>query len=292
MSGDAALTRRGDGAAGIPAAIAAARRSGLLRRLAARLLCRGGERRLRLFGADLVVDPRWELGYILAARHQRHSTALSNDVPVLLSLALLLQPGDTFLDIGANAGLYSAVLGRMRHVRAGAAFHAFEVNPDTARRLRASIAGTGIAVHCHGLSDRNGEIPFRAGVTSGLFRASDAAPGAQARMLPVRRLDDCGIDGRSLVMKIDVEGHEYHVLNGASATFASGRVKAVCIDGYDDPRVAEFLRAQGFRFHDARTLQPLPAPDPAVPLLAVRPPHGNGDDGEPGLPIGSREHHG
>ncbi len=271
MSGNTVLPRRRTG--GLEAAVAAARRSSLLRSLVARLLFGGGERRLDLFGAELVLDPRWELGYILAARQLRHSTALSNDVPMLLSLALLLRPGDTFLDIGANAGLYSAVLARARQLWPEAAFHAFEVNPETARRLRATLAGSGVVVHDHGLSDRNGEIAFHAGVTSGLFRAA-AAPNASARLLPVRRLDGCAIAGASLVLKVDVEGHEYPVLAGAAGLFAAGRIRAVCIDGYEDPRVAEVLRVHGFAWHDARTLRPLGAPDPTVPLLALRDDHG------------------
>ena len=230
--------------------IDAIRRSVLLRRIAARLMRGDGEHVLQLFGAELVVDPRWELGYVLAAWQQRRSTTLNNDSPVLISLALLLQPGDTFLDIGANAGLYSVVLGRMRQVWPQVAFHAFEVNPQTARRLRATLAGSGVEVHGHGLSDRNGNIAFRTAVTSGLFRAADAAPGAATTLLPVRRLDDCGIAGDTLVMKIDVEGHEYQVLDGASALFAARRVKAVFIDGYEDARVMGFLRAHGFGWHD------------------------------------------
>jgi FkbM family methyltransferase len=252
-------------------ALAVARRSTLLRHATAWLLQQDRDRKLELFGAPLVANPRWELGYIYAERQQRYSNTLKNDLPILISLALILEPTDTFLDIGANVGLYSSVLGRIKCLFPQLAFHAFEVNPNTAQRLRASVAGIGVEVHSHGLSDCNDEIPFSAGITSGLFCASDAAQDGNAAMLPVRRLDDCSIEGQSLVMKIDVEGHEYEVLSGASATFEACRVKAVCIDGYSDRRVEDFLRTHGFCLHDARTLQPLSAPDAGAPLLALRP---------------------
>ena len=60
-------------------------------------------------------------------------------------------------------------------------------------------------------------------------------------------------------MKIDVEGHEYEVLRGAEEIFAAKRVKAVYVDGYDDPRLLEFLRSRNFRFFNGRTMQPISA---------------------------------
>src|SRR5215467_9142991 len=84
--------------------------------------------RLDLFGSRVVVDPTLELGYALAWRQQAFSTVLRHDAPLLISLATLLGPADTFLDIGANVGLYSSVLSRMKSVYPQMAFHAFEVN--------------------------------------------------------------------------------------------------------------------------------------------------------------------
>jgi FkbM family methyltransferase len=228
------------------------------RRMVSMSLGIGPNTKLELFGSPVTVDPRWELGYALAAKQQRFSTAIRNDVPILISLAGLLTAQDTFLDIGANVGLYSSVLSRMAIVYPSMSFHAFEANPETTARLLRSLEGCGVMVHRHGLSDRNGEISFSRARTSGLFRAS-ADPHGQTIACPVRRLDDCAIAGSSLVLKIDVEGHEYQVLKGAEATFSSGRVRAVYVDGYDDPRVAEFLRTRGFRFFNGRTMQPVDA---------------------------------
>jgi FkbM family methyltransferase len=244
------------------------RAGGGLRRVAARLVWGSGARPIELFGTPLVVDPRRELGYLLAAQQQRLGNTLRNDLPVLLSLAGIIGPGDTFVDAGANVGLYSATLARLRHVLPGLALHAFEVNPETARRLRASVAGLGVVVHEHGLSDRAGVIRFAPGATSGLFGAADGA-AADAVELPVRRFDDCAVPGDSVVMKVDVEGHEHEVLQGAAAAFAAGRVKAVYVDGYRDPRIPALLAAHGLGLFDGRTLRPVAGPAPQT-LLALR----------------------
>jgi hypothetical protein len=71
-----------------------------------------------------------------------------------------------------------------------------------------------------------------------------------------RRLDDIPIVGNSLVMKIDVEGQEWEVLEGSLCYFETGRVKAVYLDGYMDSRVRGFLDHYEFLCLNGRTLAP------------------------------------
>src|SRR5262249_54171691 len=56
------------------------------------------------------------------------------------------------------------------------------------------------------------------------------------------------------LMKIDVEGWELHVLNGARQLLGSARLKAIVIEAASDPtgtlidaRVADLLRDHGYR---------------------------------------------
>jgi hypothetical protein len=69
-------------------------------------------------------------------------------------------------------------------------------------------------------------------------------------------------------MKIDVEGQEWEVLQGAASYFASNRVKALYLDDYKDARVRNFLAEYGFHYFNGRTLEP--AKEETRHLLAVR----------------------
>lgn len=108
------------------------------------------------------------------------------------------------------------------------------------------------------ISDRSGTLDFVEGAVSHVFTSFDkvSAYSIKERTVPVssRRLDECEIEGNSLVIKIDVEGQEMEVLLGATGLLKSGRVKAVYVDGYEDRGVAEILKQHGFKLFDGRTL--------------------------------------
>ena len=98
--------------------------------------------------------------------------------------------------------------------------------------------------------------------------ASDySIPGDKATV-PCKRLDGLGIIGDSLILKIDVEGQERNVLDGALGFFRANRVKAVYVDGYKDKEVESLLSGHGFTLLDGRTLQPIQKD--VFSLLAIR----------------------
>jgi hypothetical protein len=70
-------------------------------------------------------------------------------------------------------------------------------------------------------------------------------------------------------MKIDAEGQELEVLQGALSYFQSNRVKALYLDDYKDDRVRSFLDEYGFYYFNGRTFEP--ATQETRHLLAVRP---------------------
>jgi FkbM family methyltransferase len=213
---------------------------------------------IELLGARLCVNPQREAGYVAAQKMARLSIPLGGDAGILATLALVIEPEDTFVDVGANVGLYSAVLSRACEIFPRMKFYAFEPHPGTAQRLRATLADRGVEIHACALSDRSGELDFREGGGSWTFGAAD--PGNQFQIrgravrVPARRLDDVAIEGDSIVMKIDVENHEAEVLRGAERLLASGRVKAVYIDGYADADIPDFLRGLDFALFDGRNL--------------------------------------
>ena len=207
---------------------------------------------IQLFGARLHIDSREEIGLSRAAKMADDNVIFRDEVASLLNLALLLQPGDTFVDVGANVGLYTAVLSRLRNAFPETKYIAIEPHPETAARLRQSV-GKNATIFEMGISDRAGELPFSPGVTSGVFRIVNSTV-ANATKIRCERLDALPLNGTDLVVKIDVEDHEWAVLQGTSGLFQNERIKVVFLDGYSDKRVPDFLREHGFTLFDGRSL--------------------------------------
>lgn len=138
---------------------------------------------------------------------------------VELSVLHKVVPADTVtVDVGANCGLYTRELAQMSKC-----VHAFEPSSNMADVLRQTSADN-VRVHEVALSDHEGQaalfIPAgEAGLVHGLASiepqpASLARPGI-ATSVPIARLDEV-IQGNVAFVKIDVEGHELSVLNGAT----------------------------------------------------------------------------
>src|SRR5258708_12385779 len=86
---------------------------------------------VELFGSRLQINKRKEAGYWRAHRVARSSPVLWNESGALVSLALILAPGDTFVDVGANVGLFSSSLAPYRHLPPPVRFYPFQPNPTT-----------------------------------------------------------------------------------------------------------------------------------------------------------------
>jgi FkbM family methyltransferase len=228
------------------------------RRFLLRLFFPNRDVEVELLGARLCVNAQEEVGYIAAQQMARVSIPLGGDAGILATLALVIEPEDTFIDIGANVGFYSAVLARAGEIFPRIKLYAFEPHPDTVKRLRTTLERRAVEIHACALSDHAGELEFCEGGGSWTFGAVDPASPFQIRgrafRVRAQRLDDVRIEGDSIVMKIDVENHEAEVLRGAARLLASGRVKAVYIDGYTDTAIPETLRELDFALFDGRTL--------------------------------------
>lgn len=123
------------------------------------------------------------------------------------------------VDVGANCGLYTRELARLSK-----RVHAFEPSRQMAEVLRHTSAAN-VEVHEIALSDREGEADLlipqgEQGAVHGLAslepRVALSAKSCVALHVPMTRLDAVVLEDVSFV-KIDVEGHELNVLNGAVA---------------------------------------------------------------------------
>ena len=133
----------------------------------------------------------------------------------LAVLPSLLKPGDTFVDCGANLGLWSLAAAPL--VGESGKVVAFEPNPATFRRLRdhARPAPT-IEVHHVAVADRPGVLRFDPGQSHNVSRVTEDG----SLEVPATTLDDALTDPPTGI-KIDVEGHELAVLRGASQVLAA-----------------------------------------------------------------------
>jgi FkbM family methyltransferase len=194
--------------------------------------------------------------------------------PELRLMRHLVAPGTTAIDIGSSIGLYSTELAR----HAGKVV-AFEANPQVAAFARA-VVPRNVEVINIALSSRLGvtsvRIPVHAGGHPidelGTIEAANPlhAAGIGAGEVPMRRLDDLGIADCSFI-KIDVEGHEEAVLDGAAALIAAQRpILMIELNEAFTPgvvvRVTQRFVALSYRGYillDGR-LQPISAFDPAI----------------------------
>jgi FkbM family methyltransferase len=225
-----------------------------------------------LLGARIRVNSIKEHGYLRASRFASRSSFFGDEAPVLMSLAFFLPRADAFVDVGSNVGVYCAILRKFRTVHP-IPFYAFEANPDTYRRLGETVRPLDVATFDCALSEQDGHLDFVSGAVSHMFATVDnrsqyslARPTVR---VAARRLDSFELTGRRIALKVDVEGHEWQVLQGAERLFAENRIFLCYVDGFADARIPGFLRDRGFSLYDGRSLESRPAGD-CYSLLAVR----------------------
>jgi len=131
--------------------------------------------------------------------------------------ARALGPGAVAVDVGANIGVTALIMGA--YAGAGARVIAVEPGPQSFALLQKNLAlneaSTVSAVRC-AVSDAPGQVTFCENSAYGHL-----APGAEGLQVEVRTLDqiveDLGLTRLDL-LKIDTEGFEPQVLEGAKAT--------------------------------------------------------------------------
>ncbi len=158
---------------------------------------------------------------VMARRAVRRE--LAGGEPELALIPIICDTEHDFVDVGANNGIYS--LHAQDYARS---VLAFEPHPHVARRLRKVLGDK--AVREIALSDHSGTadltIPTSWGcdVDTRSSLEKDANPGFELRRVSVRLEKLDSIPTSSIgVMKVDVEGHELAVVNGAVVTLSRDR---------------------------------------------------------------------
>ena len=160
------------------------------------------------------------------------------DYREMLFIKRYLRPGDSFLDVGANVGVYSLLAAAL--VGAAGTVHAFEPGEMAANRLAENIALNRLGyVHLHrvGLSDRSGAAVWDQGnddCEASLAAVAQLPQGATLPSVECVTLDEFLPAANFAMAKLDIEGAEPLAIRGARKHLASGNppVLQIEMDGY------------------------------------------------------------
>ncbi len=173
----------------------------------------------------------------------------------LLMMATLLRTEGSFVDVGANTGLYSVVAGVLAPDRK---IMSFEPHPTVAaaclRNLQANDLIERVQLHQVALSDSAGVLDlYMPDQGHGLIETSaslerDFQKVASSISVEVKRLDDFEINAPIAVIKVDIEGHEYAFLRGAEKLIQRDRpiIFLEILHGAKRHLLGQFLRDTGY----------------------------------------------
>ena len=170
------------------------------------------------------ISPQWLLNW----REKRFYEKFGEIELQLLDI--LCDPSRDSLDVGANDGSFVHFLrSRSKTV------HAFEPMPEQVATLHRKFRGGNVIIHPMALSREAGTIELHLPVVDGVVVtgcatvATDAAAGYPSRHSVSVRMDtlDNVYRGDAGFIKIDVEGHQQAVLDGAVETFRRCRPRAL-----------------------------------------------------------------
>jgi len=198
-----------------------------------------GTPRFRLWFSESLVST--DLG--AAHLFQQELAQGGYEKPLRRFLDAYLTSDDVFIDVGAHWGVHALTAATLRPGEIDVV--AVEGHPDNSARLRSWVARNGLAdvveVVAAAAGDRVGDATMTVnGSTMGhTLSAGTHARGAAASIeVPVVTLDSLRegrqhLRWRRTFLKIDVEGYEWEVLQGAQQLLASGDVAAIVWENGD-----------------------------------------------------------
>jgi FkbM family methyltransferase len=175
----------------------------------------------------------------------------------------VLKPGDRVIEVGANVGYYTLIMGAL--IGPTGRLDAFEANPQMARLLRRSVICSGrasaVSVHVKFVADRSGAMqlyvsPSAGGAGNLVEQGWQIGGDTQVVECEAVRLDDL-FDGQTIdFIRTDTEGAEILILNGAMELLRRSASIKLCVEWSvgmmsnrgDVPGLVATLDAMGFRF--------------------------------------------
>jgi FkbM family methyltransferase len=190
----------------------------------------------------------------------------------------LLGPGDLFVDVGSNVGSYALWVAEL-----GVRVVAVEPSSSAADRLTENVAlnGADVDVLRCALAAAPGRMPLTRDLDTVNHLVVHGPVAAAHEEVEVRTLDDVLAGRAAAGVKVDVEGAERLVLQGARQALSDGRIGVLQLEwnamservlGEDRTPVAALLGSYGYSLHrpDAKgVLRPVPRPAYGPDVFAV-----------------------
>jgi len=175
------------------------------------------------------------------------------DYAEIQALRKLADNETVFIDVGANVGSYSLLL--LDKVKA---VHAFEAHPETAQYCKLNFLLNGIdesQVHCQAIS-HNEEPKYFSNAMAACPTNRVVTNSTDAIKVPATTLDlfvqqQQFEPNTNFLLKIDVEGFEYEVFQGAKQFLSQFPVRGIIFEGFSakNQAILDLLQQFGFQTH-------------------------------------------
>ena len=166
-----------------------------------------------------------------------------------------LRPEDVFFDVGANVGSYTLLASSVCKAKS----ITFEPLPATFEILKRNIELNQIhqlvRLENKGVGKETGILKFSANEDTTNHVIASNEENSQTTEVPIVPLDSYYPNTKPALIKIDVEGFETEVLNGAESILADSNLKAIIIEligsgeryGNDENKIHEKLLSLAFK---------------------------------------------
>jgi FkbM family methyltransferase len=193
------------------------------------------------------------------------------DLLAVEALFRLVDPGDVAVDAGANIGHMTSALATAAGPRGRVI--SFEPHPEVLAVLERNVqrwrGDSGVATidtYGYGLSRNPGRATLVVSQdfqsnrgTSRIVAEGDISAHADVIEITLVRLDDM-VQGPVGLLKLDVEGHEAAVLDGAAGMLSAGAVRDIVFEEERRPPTEATKLLQGHGYHVRELLQELWGP--------------------------------
>ncbi len=226
----------------------------------------------RLSTADFVDEPLpWGMS-IRVRPLEQHGRILSTlgvcDLAVTETLWRLTDPGELAVDVGANIGYMTAVLAARIASIPGGSVHAFEAHPEIFQELKYNVArwqkqvpNINLNIEHIAISDKRGTVTLvipdafenNRGLAS-VVNQNDSFNLPESTNLKTLIVESVTLDElfpapqKIGVLKLDVEGHELQVLQGADRLLKEQRVRDCVFEEHGEypTEVTRFFEKMGY----------------------------------------------